>query len=145
MNECGLIASMQEEYNRLLAAMDARSDLAIAAYLTPRFIATDVRGREETARQMVTRIDSRGKGASEFTTVLSARSNGKSITVQRKSLERSETTVAGEKRAVETHTLLSDTWIDSDGALLLQRSMVDRVDTYVNGTHVSELKSATGM
>jgi hypothetical protein len=63
--ECALIASMQEEYNRLMAALRAHNDLAATAYLSPDFVSTDLRGRAENARQMLFRMDSRptaGKG-----------------------------------------------------------------------------------
>lgn len=143
-HECALIVSMQEEYNRLMAALSAHNDLAVTAYLAPDFIGTSIRGRDENARQMLRRIDSRPKGGFEITTVLSVRMSGKRIIVDRKSLEGTETIAGGKRRAVETLSSFSDTWIDSDGAWLLQRSRAERIDTYVDGRRVSQLKSASG-
>jgi hypothetical protein len=144
-SECALIASMQEEYNRLMAALRANNDLAVTAYLAPDFIGTDVRGRHENTRQMLFRIDSRRHSGFEMTAVLSARTSGKRIIVDRKSLESTETIAGGKRRAVETLSFFSDTWIDSDGAWLLQRSRTDRIDTYVDGRRVSQLKSPSAL
>jgi hypothetical protein len=142
MSECGLIVPMQDEYDRLMAAVSAHSKLAVTAYLTADFIGIDVRGHDEHARQMLSRLGSGQPGGAEITTVLSARTNGKHMIVERKSLESTQATAPREQRAVET--FFSDTWIDSDGAWLLQRSRVDRIDTYVNGIRVSHLKSTSG-
>lgn len=137
-HECSLIASMQEEYNRLIAAARAHNDLAVTAYLTPDFVGTDASGRSKNARQMLSGIDSRANGGFEITTVRSARTSGKRILVDLKSLKGTETIVGGKTRVIETNSFFSDTWIDSDGAWLLQRSRLYKLDTYVDGTRVSQ-------
>jgi hypothetical protein len=136
-SECALISSMQGEYDRLMAALRPHNDLAVTAYLAPDFIGTDVRGRDENTRQLLLRIDSRPRVGFEMTTVLSAHASGKRIFVNRKSLEGAETTSGGKSRAVETFSLFNDTWIDSDGTWLLQRSRTKRIETYVDGKRVS--------
>jgi Domain of unknown function (DUF4440) len=140
--ECALIASMQEEYNRLTAALRAHNELALTAYLTPDFVSTDVRGRSENAEQMLSRIGSRPKARIQTTTVLSVREVGKLFSVRRKSLEAVEAIDGGKRRTLATRTFFSDTWIDSDGAWLLRRSRVDSIETYVDGRSVSKLTSA---
>lgn len=125
-SECALIASMQEEYDRFLAAISAHNDLAVTAYLAPGFIGTDVRGRKENTRQMLSRIDSRSKVGFEMMTILSARTIGRRMIVGRKSLEGTETIAGGKRRAVKTLSFFSDTWIDIDGTWLLQRSRLIR-------------------
>lgn len=143
-SECALIATLQEQYNRLLAALSAHNELAATTYLAPDFIGTDVRGRDENTRQMLSRMNIRIKGGFETTTVLSARRIGKRIIADRRSLDRTETITGGKMRAIETLSFFRDTWIvASHGAWLLERSRADRIDTYVDGRRVLQLKSAS--
>lgn len=143
-SECALIASMQEEYNRLTAALSAHSDLAVTSYLTRDFIDTDIRGRDENAQQMLASIKSRPKGAIEMTMVLSVHTSGNRMAVGRKTLQSAETVAGGKRRTVESLTFFRDTWIDSDGTWLLERSKADTIETYVDGRRVSRSKSAGG-
>jgi hypothetical protein len=132
-----MIASMQEEYNRLMAVIGARSELAVTAYLTPHFVSTDLRGRNEDVRQMLSRIDSEPKNRLAMTTVLSVRTMGEHFTVGRKTLESTELSTSGKGRFAETLTFFTDTWVDSNGTWLLERSKADRVERYVDGRLVS--------
>ena len=139
--ECALIASIEDEYYRLRESLSAHNDLAATAYLAPDFVGTDVRGRDEDAKQMLYRMKSYRKDAAQITTVLSAREIGKRMAVGRKVLEVTKVTVGRKSQTLETLTFFSDTWIDSDGTWLLQRSRVDRIDTYVDGRLASKVTS----
>lgn len=63
------------------------------------------------------------------------------MTVGGKVLEVTKATVGGKRQTLQRLTFFSDTWIDSDGTWLLQRSRVDRVDTYVDGRLASKVTS----
>jgi len=137
--ECALIASIEEEYTRLMAALSAHSDLAVTAYLAPSFVSTDLRGRNENTQQMLSRMKSRPRAALQITTVLSAHAIGDRMTVSRKSLEAAEPTGRDKRQTLETLTFFSDTWINDDGTWLLERSRVVGVDTFVDGRLTSKL------
>jgi hypothetical protein len=126
---------MQEEYSRFMAAVAAHSDLAATACLTPDFVATDVKGRHENANQMLARLYSRPKNGIELSTVQSAHAVGTRINIGR-TLETIDTTLGRKWRPVATLTFFSDTWVDSDGAWLLERSKVDRIEKLTNGGRV---------
>jgi hypothetical protein len=135
--QCGLIAMAQEEYNRVTAALRARSNLAVTAYLTPDFVSIDLSGRKENARQLLSRIESRPNAGVKATAVLSVEATGKRMIVKRTSVD-----VTDRKgQALETQTFFTDTWIDTDGTWLLRRSKADRMDSYVDGRHVSQSSS----
>jgi hypothetical protein len=124
---------MQEEYSRFMAAVAAHSDLAATAYLTPGFVSTDVKGRHENAKQMLARLYSRPKAGIEISTIQPAHTVGTRINIGRP-LETIDTAVDGKRRSVATLTFFSDTWVDRDGAWLLERS---RVDKYTDRGHIS--------
>ena len=120
------------------------NDLAAAAYLASDFVGTDLRGHDENVRQMLYRMKSSQKDAAQIVTVLSAREIGKRMLVGCKVLNIARATSGGKRRTLETLTFFNDTWIDNDGTWFLQRSRVERIDTYTDGRLTSSRRRRQG-
>jgi hypothetical protein len=138
---CSLIATTQGEYNQFLQSVNARSNLATTAYVTPDFSATDVHGHSEDTERWLARLNARPSGDDVVAVVRAVDVTPKRKTVRLELSYDTEKAVRGTNETVETRSFLSDTWVDRDGTLLLERSTTTMVETYVDGKLASRVKS----
>jgi hypothetical protein len=143
---CFRVASIQGNYDDLLATIARKNTFSALAYFTQDFVYIDVRGHRHSADQMLAAIYARPGGTSAVTTLDDADKAlddtdwyPKRVTVERTTRERGRVLVRGRSRPSETATAFVDTWVDTDGALLLSKSVEQSVDTYVNGKLVSRV------
>jgi hypothetical protein len=139
--ECSLVATSQGEYNQFLRSVNARSGLAITAYLTPDFTATDVRGHKENTERWLAGLNARPAGDDEVDIVRSVETMPRRKTVRVEMSYDADKSVGGTNESVETRSFLTDTCIDGDGTPLLARSNTTMVETYVDGKLVSRVKT----
>lgn len=137
--ECSLVATAQGEYNQFLVSVNARSDLAITAYLTPDFTSTDVHGRSENTERWLARLNARPAGTDDVVIVRSVDLTPKRKTVRLELSYDTNKSVRGTNEPVETRSFVTDTWVDGDGTLLLARSSTTMVETYLDGRLVSRV------
>jgi hypothetical protein len=138
-NHCGSVATMQGSYDDLMSAIGRKSTLAATAYFTPKFVSTDVQGHRRDANQMLAELYARADGATATTTVDSVQRSGRRVTVGRTTRESGQVTLHGRSHRSETATSFIDTWIDADGALLLDKSEERSTDSYIDGKLVSHV------
>jgi hypothetical protein len=137
--QCSLVASTQGDYNQFLTSVNARSDLAITAYLTPDFTATDVRNRRENTERWLARLNARPAGDDEIAIVRSVEATLKRKTVHLQLSYETDKPVRGTTESIETRSFLTDTWVDGDGTPLLARSNTTKIETYIDGKLVSRV------
>jgi hypothetical protein len=139
--QCSRIAITQGEYKQFLRSVNARSDLAITAYVTPDFSATDVHGHSEDTERWLAGLNARPSGDDDVAVVRAVDVTPKRKTVRLELSYDTEKAVRGTNETVETRSFLSDTWVDGDGTPLLKHSTTTMVETYVDGKLASRVKS----
>ncbi len=127
---------LEKRYEAMKAAMADRKPTAIAALLAPDFLSVDVSGHSENAAQMIEEVAGSPNDPLKVsdTTLLSIEtSDNTAVVSQRKDKKTTKTGPDGSKRNIELITLSTDTWINSKGVWLIQRTETDQLDYFVNG------------
>ena len=117
-------------------AMAGRDSKAIAALLAPGFVSIDSSGQSETASQMIQEVEGLPKDPLKVstTTLLSIKVAGSSAVVdQRYDMKTVKTAADGTKANIQLVALSTDTWVNINGAWLLQKTVTNRLDYYKNG------------
>lgn len=146
-DDAALKATPEHRYAAIKIAMAARDDKAVAATLAPNFTSVDVSGQSENAAEMLQEIDALAKDPNKrsVTTVLSIKVDANVATVkQRYDMKTVKTAAGGTKRSVEFVTLSTDKWVNANGTRLLQETVTDQLDYYINGQLAAhKVRSAT--
>jgi hypothetical protein len=137
-----LQATLQRRYAAMKVAMSAHDDEAMQALLAPDFVSIDVTGQSERAAQMIREVDSLpidpDKDYVSTTTILSLKPVGKTaIVTQRYDIKTHKLGADGINRTTELITVSTDTWVNVNGAWILQQTETDRLDFYINGQQVT--------
>ena len=128
-------AALQARYAAMKTAMAERNSKAIAALLAPDFISIDSSGQSENASEMIQEVDGLPKDPSKVstTTLLSIKVAGNSAVVdQRYEMRTIKTAADGSKDSIRLITLSTDTWVNSNGVWLLQKTVTNQLDYYKN-------------
>lgn len=123
-------------YAAMKSAMAAHDGKAIAALLLPDFVSVDASGQSENADQMIQEVNALPKDPNKEskTTLLSVKLSGdKAVVDQRYDMKTTKIAANGSKRNVELITVSTDTWVNSGGNWLLQRTVTNQMDYLVNG------------
>jgi hypothetical protein len=126
----------EERYAAMKSAMADRDVNALSRLLAPDFISTDVAGRTENAKEMISRVkssafDPRRTGQ---TTIHSIKLKGTAVFVEQSyDMKTTRTAADGSLLNVELITVSEDTWIKSKGAWLCQSTATNKADYLVNG------------
>jgi hypothetical protein len=137
--DASLKATLQSRYADLKSAMAARDDKAIAALLSPDFESIDASGQIENTDQMLKEVDALPKdpGRVSTTELFAVTASGNTATVEQKyDMTTMKKSAEGYSRYVELVTLSTDTWVSVNGAWLLQKTVTNQVDYYVDGRRV---------
>jgi hypothetical protein len=141
---CAAVAMMEGSYDSLMRAIQRKSTLAATAYLTPNFASTDIQGRRRNADEMLAELYAHSGAVSATTTVDAVRESGRRVTVDRTTREPGQIIHNGRSHHSVTATAFVDTWIDADGALLLDKSQERSVDSYLDGKLISRVVARKG-
>jgi hypothetical protein len=141
---CAAVAMMEGSYDSLMRAIQRKSTLAATAYLTPNFVSTDIQGRRRNADEMLADLYAHSGAVSATTTVDAVRESGRRVTVDRTTRELGENMRSGRSHHSVIATTFVDTWLDADGALLLDKSQERNVNSYVDGKLVSRVIARKG-
>ena len=120
-------------------AMAARDGKAILMLLAPNFSSIDVSGQMESGGQMVGEVAQLPKDPKKVshTTILSAKVVGTTATInQRYDMKTVKTNPDGTTKNVELVTLSTDTWVKSGDTWLLEKTVTEQMDYFVNGQPV---------
>jgi ketosteroid isomerase-like protein len=126
----------ESRYAAMKSAMAARDGKAISEMLAPDFVSEDASGQKQNADAMIQGVIALPKDPLKVsnTTILSVKVNEASATVdQRYDMKTTKTGPDGDKRDVELISVSTDTWIKSQDAWLLQRTVTNQMDYSVNG------------
>jgi hypothetical protein len=140
-SECGLTAAAQIRYNHMMASIGDRRRPAVGEYFAPNFVNVDLSGRKEDVAQMLARMLARPKDALYTTTIQSAHQTGRTAIVERATFEGWPQIVDGKKQRHSTYTTFRDTWLIAPHSMLLDRSVTESVDTYIDGKEVSSRRT----
>lgn len=125
--------------------MGARDAMAVASLLAPSFVSIDVSGQSEDASQMIQEVAGLPKDPLKVstTTLLSVKPVGNTAVVeQRYDMKTTKAAPDGAKRNIELITLSTDTWVNSNGEWLMQKTETEQLDYYVDGRRVAhEIRS----
>jgi hypothetical protein len=120
-------------------AMSSRDPRAILSLLTADFIGVDVSGQTVNGDQMAREVSALpiDPHKDSSTTIKSVARKGSSATVNQKyDMRTTKTGADGAVRNVELIAESTDSWILKDGTWLLQRSITNQMDYFVNGVAV---------
>ena len=123
-------------YAAMKSATAARDGKAISEILAPDFISEDTSGQKENADTMVQEVLALPKDPLKVsnTTILSIKVNEEKATVnQRYDMKTMKTGPDGSKRDAELISVSTDTWIKAKNTWLLQRTVTNQMDYFVNG------------
>jgi len=104
--------------------------------LAPDFISEDASGQKENADTMIQEVLALPKDPLKVsnTTILSIKAGAENATVdQRYNMKTTKAGPDGNKRDVELIAVSTDTWIKSKDTWLLQRTVTNQMDYFVNG------------
>jgi predicted lipoprotein len=134
--DAGLRTTLQSRYTAMKVAIATRDDKAVQALLAPDFLSIDASGQNENAGQMIQEVDSLPKDPTRTstTTLLSVKLDGMVATVkQRYDMKKIKIATDGSKSNVELVTLSTDKWMNSNGTWLLQETVTDELNYYIDG------------
>jgi ketosteroid isomerase-like protein len=132
--------TLEARYAAMKSAMAAHDGEAIAALLSPDFVAVDISGRSADAAQMIREVSALPVDPLKVstTTLLAIEVSGSTALVdQRYDMKTTKNQSDGSKQNVELIALSTDTWIDVGGVWLLQRTLTKQLDYFVNGQSVA--------
>lgn len=135
-----LQTTLQARYAAMKVAMGMRDSKAVASLLAPSFVSIDVSGQSENASQMIQEVGALPKDPLKVstTTLLSVKPIGNTAVVeQRYDMKTTKTAPDGTKRNIELITLSTDTWVNSNGTWLMQKTETEQLDYYVDGQRVA--------
>ncbi|HEY1891845.1 MAG TPA: DUF4440 domain-containing protein [Steroidobacteraceae bacterium] len=144
-HQSSLRDSLQARYAQMKHAMEAHDAQAVTAILAPGFVSLELDGKTESADQMVQDVKTlpSDPARSSQTTLLSIRSTKRDAVVeQRYTMKTRKRSQDGTEHRVELVAVSTDTWILSHGAWLLQRTVTDQLDYYIDGKQVMHQKRA---
>jgi hypothetical protein len=127
---------LEKRYAAMKAAMADRNATAVSSLLASDFVSVDISGQSENATQMVQEVFTLPNDPLKVsdTTLLSVKaSNNTAVVSQRYDMKTTKTAQDGSKRDIELITVSTDTWINSNGIWLIQKTVTDQLDYSVNG------------
>jgi hypothetical protein len=130
----------ERRYAAMRAALAARDEQAIAKILAPDFVSEDASGRKEDIDEMIPEVVALPKDPQQVskTTILSIKINENTAVVnQRYDMKTTKSATDGSKLNVELIAVSTDTWIALTGGWMLQRTVTNQLDYFVNGKRVS--------
>jgi hypothetical protein len=135
-DDAALKTTLQGRYAAMKSAMASHDATAIGALLAPNFTSVDVSGAVENGADMVREVLLLPKDPSKtsVTTILSVTSSGTTANVrQRYDMKKVKQAADGTKQNIELVTVSDDTWIQSGGKWLIQRTATKQMDYFING------------
>ncbi len=123
-------------YASMKSAMADRDGKAVSLLLAPDFTSIDVSGQSTNATQMIQELNTLPKDPLKIsnTKLLSIKVSDKIALIdQRYEMKSKKIGPDSSKRDIELVTVSTDTWINSNGVWLVQRTMTNQVDYFVNG------------
>jgi hypothetical protein len=144
--DASLKATLQTRYADLKSAMGARDDKAVAALLSSDFESIDASGQIQNTDQMLKELDALPQDTRKVSTteLLSVTLAGKTAVVEQKyDMKTVKTAADGTSRNIELVTLSTDTWVSVNGTWLMQKTVTNQVDYYVDGKQVLHKVRAT--
>lgn len=128
--------TLEGRYEAMKIAMEAQDEKAILAVLAPDFISVDVALHTLDAVQLVKRVNALSKDPLRVTktTILSVKStNNEAVVEQRYLMHTTKTGEAGTVNSqVDLTTESTDTWKNTDGVWLLQKTVTKMMDLKIN-------------
>jgi hypothetical protein len=128
--------ALENRYAAMKAAMAAKDQHAISSLLAPDFVSVDIAGHTENASQMIKDVVDLPADPNQIseTTLLDIKNDANRVFVdQRYDMKTKKDAPEGPAHEVELTTLSSDTWVNSKGIWLLQRTETKQMDYSVDG------------
>src|SRR5258708_27181740 len=122
-------------YAAMKSAMSNLDAKEVAALIAPNFVSIDVSGDEKTGDQMIESVKALPVDPNKVsnTTLLSIESSGnKAVVKQRYDMKTVKVAADGAKHQVELTTLSTDVWILTRATWLMQRTVTDQMDYFVD-------------
>ena len=130
---------LEGRHAAMKSAMANRDAKEIATLLAPDFISIDASGKETTGNQMIESLKALPANPDRVsnTTLFSIESSGnKAVVKQRYNMKTVRAAADGAMQEVELTALSTDVWILTAGTWVLQQTVTDQMDTFIDGTHV---------
>jgi hypothetical protein len=135
-SEADIRMQLQVRYDEMTSAMAAHDGAALATLLAPNFVSIDTSGSAESGSQMVEEVNDlpQDPNKTSATTLVDVAPQANAVVVrQRYEMHTLKTGPDGAPHRVELVTLSTDTWVNANGAWLIQRTVTNDLSYYVDG------------
>jgi hypothetical protein len=127
---------LSDRYSAMRIAMDERAIDKVREMLAPGFTSVSLSGRIEDAAQMLKMMESRPEGARPYiaTTGVKILKEEEGKTLVSQIYEMKAVKMGRDRGQDRVHIIAqsTDTWVKQDGRWLLERTVTDSADLYVN-------------